>query len=92
MTAAMTQTSSKQSINTQRARYSNETVATGDGLFSSYRPCPQLSYTNDTRNISLVLTRATLCYASVALAVAQCLRHGTGSHFVTQRPSDPGIQ
>jgi len=21
-----------------------------------------------------------------------CVRHGTGSHFMTQRPSDPGIQ
>ena len=21
-----------------------------------------------------------------------CTRHGTGSHFVTKRPSDPGIQ
>ena len=21
-----------------------------------------------------------------------CVRHGTGSHFVTKRPSDPGIQ
>jgi len=33
--------------------------------------------------------------ASRKRAVRQChmsARHGTGSHFVTQRPSDPGIQ
>jgi len=30
--------------------------------------------------------------ASVAVVRAVCARHGTGSHFVTQRPSDPGIQ
>ena len=42
-----------------------------------------------------VFSRATPRWSGVREprhCVCLCLREGTGSHFVTQRPSDPGIQ
>jgi len=52
-----------------------------------HRKCCQLSSTDDRRQF--ITLNIHLCVQHDERIRS---RHGTGSHFVTQRPSDPGIQ